>query len=204
MTKPTFEHETIFWNQGIQYIAGVDEVGRGCFSGPVVAAAVILPKGFNATNEINDSKKLSAKKRKELDAVIKEHAISYSIAEVSVNVINQIGVGKAAQQAFVNAINGLDTPPDHILIDAFFIENLNRTIQKPIIHGDSISISIAAASIIAKVYRDELMEKLHDQYTNYDFATNKGYGTKKHQDAIRIYGLSDLHRRSFKLEKFLV
>ena len=89
-------------------------------------------------------------------------------------------------------------------IDAFFIENLNRTIQKPIIHGDSISISIAAASIIAKVYRDELMEKLHDQYTNYDFATNKGYGTKKHQDAIRIYGLSDLHRRSFKLEKFLV
>jgi ribonuclease HII len=203
MTKPTFYEENILWNQGIQYIAGVDEVGRGCFAGPVVAAAVILPSNFNATNEINDSKKLSAKKRQQLSAIIKEHALTYAIAEVSVAIINKIGVGKAAQQAFVNAINKLSIPPDHILIDAFYIENLNRTIQKPIIHGDSISISIAAASIISKVYRDELMEKLHEQYVHYDFLTNKGYGTKKHQEAIKRYGLSDLHRMSFHLEKFL-
>lgn len=202
--KPSFDHEQLLWNQGLKHIAGVDEVGRGCFAGPVVAAAVILPRDFNATDEINDSKKLTAKKRKELSEIIKTYALAYSIAEVSVDVINQIGVGKAAQQAFVNAINNLSTPPEHILIDAFYIENLNKSIQKPIIHGDGISISIAAASIIAKVYRDELMEKLHEQYAHYDFLTNKGYGTKKHQEAIKQFGLSDLHRKSFNLEKFLI
>jgi ribonuclease HII len=204
MTRPTFEHELLLWEQGLKHIAGVDEVGRGCFAGPVVAAAVILPSNFTATDEINDSKKLSAKKRKELEAIIKKHALSYSIAEVSVEVINKIGVGKATQQAFVNAINGLRTTPDHILIDAFYINAINRSIQKPIVHGDAISISIAAASIIAKVYRDELMEKLHEQYSSYDFFTNKGYGTKKHQEAIRLHGLSDLHRSSFNLRKFLL
>jgi ribonuclease HII len=206
MVKPTFEYESRLWNSGLHYIAGVDEVGRGCFAGPVVAAAVILPNGFNVTDKINDSKKLSPKVRKELSEIIKEHALAYAIAEVSVFVINNIGIGQAAQQAFVNAINGLKIKPEHILIDAFVIKALQKTNQTAIIHGDGISISIAAASIIAKVYRDELMEKVHEShetYKVYDFFINKGYGTKKHRDAIAEHGLCDLHRTSFNLEKFL-
>lgn len=203
MQLPTFEHERKLWDAGIQHVAGVDEVGRGCFAGPVVAAAVVLPSHFNATNEINDSKQLSAKKREQLAAIIQKHAIAYSIAEVSVPVINEIGIGKAAQIAFAQAIKDLKTPPDHILIDAFMIKDINPTIQTPIIHGDRLSISIAAASIIAKVYRDALMGKLHEQYINYNFLSNKGYGTKAHREAIAKFGLSDLHRTSFQLEKFL-
>ncbi len=205
MTKPSFDEEKLFWGQGFTHIAGVDEVGRGCFAGPVVAAAVILPPGTRqhpAMQEVNDSKKLSAQKRGELSAIIKECALAYSIAEVSVGVINQVGIGKATQQAFVNAIGNLKIKPDHILIDAFYIQALSRHNQKPIVHGDGISISIAAASIIAKVYRDALMQNLHEQYISYDFFTNKGYGTKKHREAIKEFGLSDLHRKSFNLDKF--
>jgi ribonuclease HII len=203
MTMPTFQFETKLWNQGLSYIAGVDEVGRGCFAGPVVAGAVILPQNFSATDEINDSKLLSAKQRNKLAKIIKEHALSYSIAEVSVAVINEVGVGKAAQAAFAAAIKGLKKTPHHILVDAFLITAFEPKIQTPIIHGDQISISIAAASIIAKVYRDELMETLHERYKAYDFFSNKGYGTKKHREAIGKYGLCDLHRTSFDLSKFL-
>lgn len=201
--KPTFDYESKLWNQGLRYITGVDEVGRGCFAGPVVAAAVILPSNFNATDKINDSKKLSPKIRRELSKIIKEHAVAFSIAEVSVQIINNVGIGKAAQIAFFNAVKSLGKTPEHILIDAFAIEALPKHNQTAIIHGDSLSISIAAASIIAKVYRDELMEQLHKQYEMYDFFTNKGYGTKKHRDAIRQYGLCDMHRTSFNLTKFL-
>ena len=200
--KPTFEFETKLWEQGLSHIAGIDEVGRGCFAGPVVAAAVILPSTFNATDKINDSKKLSPKVRKELAEIIKKHATAYSIAEVSVPVINELGIGKATQQAFRMAVSNLEIAPDHILMDAFLIDDIAPTVQTPIIHGDQLSISIAAASIIAKVFRDELMEKLHEQYEVYDFFTNKGYGTKKHRDAIGIHGLCDLHRTSFDLFKF--
>jgi ribonuclease HII len=203
MTKPTFEYELKHWNNGIQFVAGVDEVGRGCFAGPVVAAAVILPSNFKATDKINDSKKLSAKVRRELSKIIKEHAVSYSIAEVSVQVINEIGIGRAAQKAFAKAIQELSTPPDHILVDAFLIQAIAPHIQTPIIRGDGISISIAAASIIAKVHRDELMTNLHPQYEVYDFITNKGYGTKAHREAIGKHGLCDLHRTSFDLKKFV-
>lgn len=202
MNLPTFMHEEALWNRGYSYIAGVDEVGRGCFAGPVVAAAVVLPKGFEETKEINDSKLLSPKKREKLAGIIKKHALSYSIAEVSVDVINKIGVGKAAQEAFTKAVLGLKNAPEHILVDAFRILSINPTIQTPIIHGDRISISIAAASIIAKVHRDQLMQTLHKKYAHYDFFTNKGYGTKKHREAISKFGLCDLHRTSFNLQKF--
>ncbi len=201
--KPTFEFENTFWQRGLSYVAGVDEVGRGCFAGPVVAAAVILPSGFSATDEINDSKQLTPKVRRRLSEVIQKHALAFSIAEVSVAIINSIGIGKAAQQAFVKAVKGLKFAPDHILIDAFMITDLEKIKQTPIIHGDCISISIAAASIIAKVYRDALMEQLHPKYSVYDFFSNKGYGTKKHREAIGKHGLSDLHRTSFHLTKFL-
>lgn len=201
--KPTFEYETLFWERGLHYVAGVDEVGRGCFAGPVVAAAVILPTGFCVTDKIDDSKKLSPQTRKELSVIIKEHALAFSIAEVSVRVINNIGIGKAAQRAFAKAIRGLLIQPEHILIDAYMIKALRKAKQTAIVHGDGISISIAAASIIAKVYRDELMQQLPQRYKVYDFFTNKGYGTKKHRDAIEKYGLCDLHRTSFDLTKFL-
>lgn len=203
MTYPTFQEEQILWNQGFRHVAGVDEVGRGCFAGPIVTAAVILPSNFKSLIPINDSKVLSAKIRSELAQVIKQQAIAYAISEVSVTVINNLGIAKATQQSFRQAVKALIKRPDYILIDAFYIQHLSRKKQKPIIHGDGLSISIAAASIIAKVYRDELMEKLHNRFSEYDFATNKGYGTKKHREAIRQYGLSKIHRTSFKLTKFL-
>lgn len=203
MTKPTFDEEQLLWDQNFQFIAGIDEVGRGCFAGPVVTAAVILPKTLSCAGEVNDSKLLSAKKRKKLSEIIKKEALSFSIAEISVEIINEIGIGKATQKAFRKAIRDLSIQPEYILIDAFYIEELDRKNQKPIVHGDGISISIAAASILAKVYRDEIMQQLHEYYKNYDFFTNKGYGTKKHREAIKKFGLCDLHRKSFNLSKFV-
>ncbi len=203
MKRPTFDYESKLWRQGVRHIAGVDEVGRGCFAGPVVAAAVIMPEGFDATDQIDDSKRILPKKREKLAKIIKEHALAFSIAEIPVQTINDIGIGKAAQKAFVNAILGLGIKPDHILVDAFMIHAIDRLKQTPIIHGDRLSISIAAASIIAKVYRDKLMQQFHLQYEAYDFYSNKGYGTKKHRDAIGKLGLCDLHRTSFDLTKFL-
>lgn len=203
MTYPTFDEEKLLWENGYTHIAGVDEVGRGCFAGPVVSAAVILPQNFKCVKPVNDSKKLTAKVRTELAAQIKEQAIAFAISEVSVTVINKIGIGKATQQSFRDAIKKLTKVPDFILIDAFYIKHLARKKQKPIVHGDVLSISIAAASIIAKVYRDELMQQFHPLYKVYDFATNKGYGTKKHQAAIKQYGLSSLHRKSFDLSPFV-
>jgi len=199
MSKPTFFEENILWQKGFRYIAGVDEVGRGCFAGPVVAAAVILPINFNATDGINDSKLLSAKKREKLAVIIKKYCVSYSIAEVPIETINEEGIGRATQKAFHKSVITLSVKPEYIFIDAFYIDNLDKENQKPIVHGDRKSISIAAASIIAKVYRDELMQKLHDKYPQYYLYQNKGYGTKKHREAIKKYGLSDLHRKSFNL-----
>ena len=203
MTKPTLNEEKQLWREGFTHIAGIDEVGRGCFAGPVVAAAVILPQEFNATDEINDSKLLSPKKREELAKIIKNHALNFAIAEISVEIINQIGIGKATQKAFLQAVTTLSLKPDYILIDAFYIEALTKKNQKPIIHGDGLSISIAAASIIAKVYRDGIMQNLHPQYPQYEFHQNKGYGTKKHREAIKKFGLCPLHRTSFNLTKFI-
>jgi ribonuclease HII len=203
MAMPTFTEERFYWDQGYDNIAGVDEVGRGCFAGPVVAAAVILPKDFNVTTEINDSKLLSPKKRTKLAEIITKYALSFSIAEISVEIINKIGIGKASQKAFYKAIKSLTIKPDFILIDAFYIKNLKRKTQKPIIHGDNKSISIAAASIIAKVHRDSLMTNLHEDFPPYNFCQNKGYGTKTHQEAIKKFGLTTIHRSSFNLTKFL-
>lgn len=203
MTYPTLDEEKLLWKNGFKYIAGVDEVGRGCFAGPVCAAAVILPVDFNAANGINDSKLLTPAKRDILSGIIKKNALGFSIAEISVEIINQSGIGIATQQAFRRAIKTLPVSPDYILIDAFYIDGLNKNYQKPIIHGDRKSVTIAAASIIAKVYRDELMYRLHQEHPRYSFDQNKGYGTKKHRDAIRQYGLSEIHRTSFNLTKFL-
>lgn len=203
MITPTLDIEKSLWNIGYDCIAGLDEVGRGCFAGPVVVGAVVFPKNCDLLKGVADSKLLKPKVREKLAVEIKKYAAAWSIAEVSVEDINKVGIGKATQMAFRKALQLLSTPADFCLIDAFYIDEINRAIQKPIVGGDKICASISAASIIAKVYRDELMTRLHLQYPEYNFAKHKGYGTKEHRDAIKKHGLSVLHRTSFKLDKFL-
>lgn len=203
MVLPTLDIEKLLWEQGYVYIAGLDEVGRGCFAGPVVVGAVVFPQDVVLPEGLADSKLLKPKLREKLAEEIKKVAKSWSVAEITVTHINKKGIGKATQMAFRKSIKLLSKPPDFILIDAFYIKHLNRKRQRPIKNGDKICASISAASIIAKVYRDKLMKKLHKKFPQYGFAKHKGYGTKAHQEAIRQYGLSRIHRRSFKLEKFL-
>lgn len=204
---PTFKEEAILWKSGMQYIVGLDEVGRGAFAGPVVVAAVVFPKNCVFVDPllagINDSKKLSPKKREELAKRIINEATSYKIIEGSISDINTLGIVKSTQIAFFKAATGLPISPDFYLIDAFYVEGVKKELQKPIIHGDSLSITIAAASIIAKVYRDKLMESYHSQYPEYNFLENKGYGTAFHRKQLGTHGLSPLHRTSFSLSKFL-
>ncbi len=210
MIYPTLEFEEKYWKLGYRYVCGLDEVGRGCFAGPVVVGAVIFaePVQGDALREIPegiaDSKLLTPKKREKLAEEIKKTALAWSIAEIPVCHINKLGIGKATQMAFRKAVKSLDKNPDFILIDAFYIKHLNRKKQEPIIKGDQLSISIAAASIIAKVHRDKLMDELHGKYPQYGFNKHKGYGTKAHRDAIKKHGLSRIHRKSFNLEKFLI
>ncbi|MEK7605536.1 MAG: ribonuclease HII [Patescibacteria group bacterium] len=205
--KPSFNEEKLLLKSGYHSIAGIDEVGRGAFAGPLVTAAVIFQDNYSFRDPdlytINDSKVLSPRQRENLSEKIKKEALCYSIAEIPVNYINHYGIGKAAQLGFYKAAQTLCHQPDFCLIDAFPISRLKKSIQKAIIHGDSISYSIAAASIIAKVYRDSLMRKIHCDYREYDFATNKGYGTLKHRQQIKKHGLSPVHRTSFSLNKFL-
>lgn len=200
--NPSFKQERLLWNKGIINVAGVDEVGRGAFAGPLVAAAVILPQGFEI-NGINDSKVLKPQKREELSKYIIKNALQYSISEIDVEYINTYGVGKATQKGLIDSIEKLNKKYDFILVDGYKLKDFDDKLQKGIIHGDSISVSIAAASIIAKVYRDNIMKKLHDKFPEYNFLKNKGYGTKFHRDALKKYGLCKMHRTSFNLQKFL-
>jgi ribonuclease HII len=181
--------------QGFQYVCGVDEAGRGPLCGPVVAAACILPDGF-VLEGLNDSKKLTPKKRDLLFDLIRENAIAYCIAEASVEEIDQLNILEADLLAMRRAIDGLSVPAEVALIDG----NIARDFQIPakaVIHGDAISPSIAAASILAKVTRDRQCEELDRQYPQYGIAKHKGYGTKAHMDALRQYGPSPIHRKQF-------
>lgn len=188
------EFETELYNKGINFIAGIDEVGRGPLVGPVVTAAVILPKDFY-DERINDSKKLTEKKRELLYDVIMENAISVGIGISSEDVIDEINILNATKRAMLEAVNNLSIKPEHLLIDAV---KLNTDIpQTSIIKGDAKSESIAAASIIAKVTRDRMMIELDKIHPEYDFKHNKGYGTKKHIEAIRKYGIIKEHRKTF-------
>lgn len=179
-------------------ICGVDEAGRGPFAGPVVAAACILDL-TDPEKEIlylNDSKKLSEKKREALFPEIKEKAVSYGIGIVDSHVIDEINILQATYRAMTIALSQLSPQADFILADAVTIPGVNIP-QEPIIKGDAKSVSIAAASILAKVTRDHIMYEYDKQYPEYGFASNKGYGTKAHIEAIRKYGMLDIHRRSF-------
>ena len=188
------EFENELYESGIKYIAGIDEVGIGPLVGPVVTAAVILPRDFY-DERINDSKKLTEKKRELLYDVIMENAVSVGIGISSEDVIDDINILEATKKAMIEAINNLSVKPDHLLIDAV---KLNVDIpQTSIIKGDAKSESIAAASIIAKVTRDRMMIELDKEHPEYDFKHNKGYGTKKHIEAIEKYGILKEHRKTF-------
>ena len=186
--------------KGYKYIAGVDEAGRGPLAGPVYAAAVILPEGM-LIEGINDSKKLSEKKREELFDVICEKASAYCIAEVSHTRIDEINILNATFEAMNKAVNGLNIRPDYVLIDGNRIKGMEIP-HETVVKGDAKSISIAAASILAKVSRDRVMYEMAKQYPLYGFDKHKGYGTKAHCDAILKYGACEIHRRSF-LKKIL-
>ncbi len=203
MKTASFSFEKILWNKGITQVCGVDEVGRGCFAGPVVAGAVIFPSNVNFSYDLADSKLLKPKVREELSVKIKEQALCWSIGVIDIEIINKVGIGKASQMAFRKALLLLKNAPEFIFIDAFYIKRQPKRIQLPIIKGDQVCGSIAAASIIAKVYRDDLMNKLSNMYPGYNFGKNKGYGTLDHRKAITKLGLSKLHRKSFDLGKYV-
>jgi len=182
------------------YLAGVDEVGRGPLAGPIVAAAVILDLNIDSTQnlilKINDSKKLSEKTRNELDLIIKDKAISYRIEEISSEEIDEKGIAWCNNEVLKRAVVGLDIKPELVLSDGYAIKNCPFE-NKFVIKGDSKSASIACASIIAKVYRDNLMKEYNKLYPEFKFEKNVGYGTKEHIEAIEKYGYSPIHRKSF-------
>ena len=179
-------------------IAGCDEAGRGCLSGPVVAAAIILPKTFKSPL-LNDSKKLSEKQREYLLPIIKEAALSWSIGIVSAKEIDKINILNASFLSMHNAINKLNLKPELLLIDGNKFNPYPNIDHKCIIKGDSKFISIAAASILAKTARDKIMKELHIIYPKYNWKKNKGYPTIQHRSAIKKYGSNKYHRKSFKL-----
>ena len=188
-------YEKELYTQGIQLIAGVDEVGRGPLAGPVVAAAVILPENCKIPG-LNDSKKIPKSKHKEIYEAVLQNAIAIGIGIKDNQVIDQVNIYEATKLAMMEAIGQLDPQPQHLLIDAM---RLDLPIsQTSIIKGDANSLSIAAASIVAKVTRDQMMEEFDREYPGYDFAQNAGYGTTKHLAGLDQLGVTPIHRRSFE------
>lgn len=211
MTKPSFEEETRFWNRGVQFVIGMDEVGRGAFAGPIVAAGVVFSPKINTEIlcDVNDSKLLLPSVRTKCVKTIKDSAMFWTVESVDVPFINKFGIGKANASVFrkvIKTLLGQIRSDSHmVLVDGFHQKYLPGGIskQKAIIKGDQKSISIAAASILAKVYRDDLMGKLGKRYKEYKFTAHKGYGTKQHQELIRKFGLCLIHRKSFNLQAYL-
>lgn len=188
-------YEKELYTQGIHLIAGVDEVGRGPLAGPVVAAAVILPKACKIPG-LNDSKKIPKSKHKEIYEAVLQNAIAIGIGIKDNQVIDQVNIYEATKLAMMEAIGQLEPQPQHLLIDAM---RLDLPIpQTSIIKGDANSLSIAAASIVAKVTRDQMMEEFDREYPGYDFAQNAGYGTAKHLAGLDKLGVTPIHRRSFE------
>lgn len=178
--------------------AGCDEAGRGCLAGPVVAAAVILPKNFHC-DLLNDSKQLNEKQRRSLRPVIEREALAYGVSFVSEKEIDEINILKASFTAMHRAVDQLELIPELLLVDGNRFIPYREIDHECIVKGDGKYLSIAAASILAKTYRDEYMEKLHDEFPMYNWHQNKGYPTKEHREAIRLHGSSQHHRMSFTL-----
>lgn len=188
------EYERDLWGKGVRLIAGVDEVGRGCLFGDVVAAAVILPENMEIDG-VNDSKKLSEKKREQLFDIIMANAVSVGIGTADADTVDRINIKQAARLAMKRALEKLEVVPEYLLIDAEKIDSPIR--QLAIIHGDALSQSVAAASIVAKVTRDRMCLDWDKQYPEYGFALHKGYATKLHREMIAAFGPTPLHRKTF-------
>lgn len=199
--KNLYQYEEELEDQGITYIAGCDEVGRGPLAGPVVVAAVIMPINSRIKG-IDDSKKLSEKKRNELYKIILEEAISVSVSFIDEKIVDEINIYEATKKGMIEAISNLKVKPEHVLIDAMPLKELSIP-HTSIIHGDAISASIGAASIVAKVTRDEFMDKMDVKYPGYGFKKHKGYCTKEHLQALDKLGPCEIHRKSFSpVKKF--
>lgn len=216
MSRPNLSIERKLWKKGIKYIIGVDEVGRGAFAGPIVASAVVFPQIMRASKklkflkEINDSKLLKSEKRRKLAKLIKKHALVWTVDEIGIDVINKLGIGRANYMVFRKVVNNvlsqIDESSCFLLCDGFrtrYVRKIGLKKQMAIVDGDQKSITIAAASIIAKVHRDSLMRKLSKIHPYYKLSRNKGYGTPAHQKALKMFGLSKIHRTSFDLSRFL-
>lgn len=188
--------EQDLYKKGFNNICGIDEAGRGPLAGPVVVAGVIMPKD-SMIEGVNDSKKVSEKKREKLYDLILEEAISYSVAIIGQDIIDEINILNATKQGVTQVVEGLDIRPDLILVDALTHINTKGVPYESIIKGDAKCYNIAAASIIAKVTRDRIMRQWDEIYPQYGFVNHKGYGTSKHIEAIKEYGLCPIHRRSF-------
>lgn len=197
VTSIGLDFEQLAYNEGYKFVAGIDEVGRGCIAGPVVAGACILDASKSLPKGLNDSKKLTAKQREGIAAELKETAVAYSIGVVEAGEIDRINILEATKVAMRNAIAALSPAADYLLIDALQLKGTPLP-QKAIIKGDSISFSIAAASILAKTFRDELMTEYDAEFPQFGFAGHKGYGCASHYDAIRQHGPCRLHRKTFR------
>lgn len=197
-----YKYENELWSKGINYIGGIDEVGRGPLVGPVVTACVILPKDF-VLEGLTDSKKLTEKKRDEYYDYIMDHALSIGIGMMDNKVIDEVNIYEATKLAMYQAVENSKITPEHVLIDAMKLEKLSMP-STSIIKGDAKSISIAAASVIAKVTRDRMMIELDKKYPMYGFKDHKGYPTKKHLEAIKEYGILDNYRTSYKPVKEVI
>lgn len=194
MNIDLYQYEKELWNKNINLVGGIDEVGRGPLIGPVVAACVILPQDF-VLEGLTDSKKLSEKKREKFYDVIMDKAIAVGIGQASEKIIDEINIYEATKVAMKEAVQNCKIKPEHILVDAMPLSLDVPTTS--IIKGDAKSITIAAASVIAKVTRDRMLVELDKEYPMYDLKHNKGYGTKKHIEALREYGITKYHRLSF-------
>ncbi len=192
-----FDFEDQARSEGYRFIAGVDEVGRGCLAGPVVAAACILDPAKAVPEGLNDSKKLTSAQREKIADELRETAVAFGIGTVGADEIDQINILEATKKAMAMAIDALPSAADYLLIDALQLRSV-RLPQKAIIKGDAISYSIAAASVIAKTYRDKLMCEFDAEYPQYGFSGHKGYGAAVHLEALRIHGPCPLHRRTFR------
>ena len=195
-TREKIENDRAFLSDKVKYIAGVDEVGRGPIAGPVVCCAAIMPfDDENVIDGVDDSKKVSAKKRESLYETLKSKAIAYKICRIEPEEIDEINILEATKKCMRMCVEGLEIKPDLVLVDAL---NLDLPVKSvPIIKGDAKSYSIGAASIIAKVYRDRLMDEYDEIYPEYGFKNNKGYGTKTHIDALKETGACPIHRKTF-------
>ena len=198
MQRPTLKRERELWAQGLEYVAGLDEVGRGPLAGPVVAAAVVFPPGGRrlAIKGLRDSKLMTAAQRDEAAVLIRKRAAAWSVAAASVREIDRFNIRRASALAMRRALTRLPLRPDHILIDGVELPELGAA-HEPLVHGDRICATIAAASVLAKCVRDHLMQRLAVRYPSFHWEANKGYATREHLDVLDLHGPTPHHRTSF-------